>query len=184
MKIEQRKSDLKLLKSLSNWDMKLVKKIPKLKQIQKKFFNDLINENIYFWDYGFMLEMERIYLTYLYNNLLEEKLFVGYERECERIKLCINLLDIIQGKEDPAHLVLDKSVKTVEDIINHDNNHWELKKYVNIRNAKRFLCDELINKWLKGYSNLSIITISHLYEIKAWYLYHKMRINWMKGWWS
>lgn len=184
MKIEELKSNLKLLKSLSNRDMDLVKKIPNLKSLQKKFFNELINENIYFWDYGFLLRMEQIYLQYLHDYLLKENLFVGCERVCERIQTCVKLLDIIQSKNTPAHLNYNKN-DSIEDIINNRNDKWELKKYVNIRNACRFLKEDVINLWKnREDKDWSVINQSHLYEIKAWYLYHKIRVDWMQGWWS
>lgn len=184
MKIEKRKSNLKLLKSLSNRDMDLVKKIPNLNTLQKKFFNDLINEKIYFWDYGFLLRMEQIYLQYLHDYLLKENLFVGCERVCERIQTCVKLLDIIQGKNTPAHLKINKNL-SIKELINNRGD-WELKKYVNIRNAHRFLNEGIINLWNKNKedSNWSVINQSHLYEVKAWVLYHKIRVDWMQGWWS
>lgn len=180
--IKQRVNNLKRLQKFSEGDLQFLENFQKCNKQAKRFIKDLIKLNPYFWDYGFGLEMEYSYLKELRETLLKENLFIGVERECERIQTCLNLLDIILGRKDCIKMVNSKSIfESINESIK--NTKWELIRYVNIRNAKRFLnnstFDNLMNR--EGGTNLAK---SHLYEEKAWELYHKMKTNWSRQWWD
>lgn len=180
--INQRKKNLKRLQKFSEGDLLFLENFKKCNKQAKKFIKDLIKLNPYFWDYGYGLEIEYAYLKGLRETLLKEDLFIGVKRECERIQTCLNLLDIILGRKDCIKLVNSKSIfKDLSKPIR--NTKWELIRYVNVRNAKRFLSgstfDNLMNR--EGGTNLAK---SHVYEEKAWKLYHKMRMNWLRHWWD
>lgn len=179
MKIEKRKENLKLLNSLSKDTIQMLESFNKCNKQAKRFIRDMINVNTYFWDYGYMLNLEYTYLKNLRETLLKENLYEGVERDCERIQTCLNLLDIIRGKKSSVHLTSGKTdlLKDINKSLSECK--WEVKRYVNTKNDKRF-----INISLTPKEKLNPLYIDSVYNQKAWYLYHKMKYYWMKGWWS
>lgn len=125
------------------------------------------------WDYGFLLDFECEKLK----SMAEwyEKNDYGSstrgKRVYKQLKLAVNLLNIILGKEDwwdidMSELEYCTGVPTADDFI--------VKKYVNTRNSKRFL----------GYEGTSPTDQINLREQKAWHHYHVLRFRYMRDWWD
>ena len=117
------------------------------------------------WDFGFNLEIEREMLNRMYEFYSSDKpVAVGSERVAREVKLAIKLLGIIMEE--------DSAVSWTE----IGNIHgWKLNKYVNVRNASRF--------W--HFLELEEPTIrDYLRQMKAWYLYNKLRLYRMRTWWE
>lgn len=184
-KIEKKKKLLKFLESLSDNDIQILERLNKCNKQAKIFIKDLIKLNPYFWDYGFLLHIEYSYLKEMRKTLLEEHLFVNCNRVCEQIQTCLNLLDIIQGNKSSINIILgkvnlsediDKSLKEVK---------YEIKKYVNIKNASRFIKDiKAFENMKNNAENGKALAFDMLYNIKAWKLYNKMKEYFMQNWWS
>ena len=117
------------------------------------------------WDFGFNLEIEREMLNGMYKFFSSNKpTTMGSERAAREIKLAIKLLEIIMEE--------DSAVSWTEIGPIHG---WKLNKYVNVRNASRF--------W--NFLELEEPTIrDYLRQMKAWYLYNKLRLYRMRTWWD
>ena len=134
------------------------------------------------WDYAFMLEIEQRKLK----NMIKwyEQHDYGHSVSGHRIvremKLAISLLDIILEKENFWSIDYPEGY---EFVVNHTykplpDTSFVIDKYINTRNYKRFfplLNDNAINQ--------SVCKID-LRIRKAWYLYHKLREQYMMNWWD
>ena len=113
------------------------------------------------YDYSYMLTMERemLHLMCTYHkssNLIEEN-----PRIAKEIELAINLLDIVTDAVQVLHF-------------NSKGEACIIKK-VNTKNANRFS--------EKIYNN-SPIYLDLLRKNKAWYLYNKLKYNYLFNWWD
>lgn len=113
------------------------------------------------WDYGFILDMERAALEHMADYIKNKGIHVNADRDAERIKLTIKLLDIAINNTCEFELV-DSGII-----------------YVNTRNKHRYFRKDLISE--QCYNLISNITIR---EEKAWYLYCKMREYWFRTFWD
>ena len=188
-KLEKKKRNLELLNSLSDNTIKVIQDFNKSNGHAKKFIKDVLKINPYFWDYGFLISIEKAFLTRMMNHLKEENLFVGVERECQRMQTCLNLLEIVEESKSAIRQIKDvdilECIDPITKIFNSDKIQYEVIRYVNVRNAKRYLCRNEIET-LCGIQEDSgkPFLVETVYREKAWALYHKMKAYWMKHWWS
>lgn len=117
------------------------------------------------WDFGFNLEAEREMLSKMYKFYSSYKpVAEGSERVAREVSIAIKLLDIVLEND---HAVSISGT--------NGDYAYNLTKYVNIRNAKRFgRIPNLEKNMMKD----------HLRQIKAWYLYNKLRLYRMQTWWD
>lgn len=114
------------------------------------------------WDFGFNLELEMIMLEYMYQFYSSNQpVVVSAPRIAKEINLAIKLLKIANDEDSSVELL--------------SNGEWISTKYVNIRNANRFM-----NTTYEFHT----ITKDALRQVKAWYLYNKLRYYRMWGWWD
>lgn len=125
--------------------------------------------NIYDFDFSGVIEVERHQLRRLRNDIIHYHHHVDWELDVARINLALKLIEIIS--ED---CMADYSF---------DTKTHKCRVYVNTRNCDRYMrgfgerlekSDENHREVLKGY----------LYVEKAWHLYHKLRIQYMRDWWD
>lgn len=133
------------------------------------------------WDYIYCLELEYHYLTRLRRYILKHKRFVGYNRTCERMQTLINMLDILRN--GTMIITNDGSYNPIQKDGLYDPSGivWVTKKYVNIRNAKRFV-NTTILKYLETRND--DFWKEDVYQQKLWKLYHKFRETWMRTFWD
>lgn len=120
-----------------------------------------ISKDLYDFDYSSVLAVEKHQLQRLYNSINKYRNHVDYERDLNKIKLAIKLLDIYM-EEVPLQ--------------DYDSVEWKCIVYVNTKNLSRFFPVGIV-------SNPELIKI-HLYQEKAWYLYHKVKERYMRSWWD
>ena len=121
---------------------------------QKISFNEVSLSGDF--DFSYMLDIERTKLKQFLKSWEEHN--PGDKRPIRDFKICISLLDIIEGEDDDKWL-----------------EYLNLKRKVNIRNAKRFL------RKLKP-SEDAMYKLE-LYKTKAWYLYNLIRTYKLMSWW-
>ena len=134
------------------------------------------------WDYSFMLEIEQKKLKNMikwyeqndYGNSISGPITV------KQMKLAVRLLDIILEKEKFW------SIDYPEDyafVVDHKYNplpetSFVIDKYINTKNYKRFF------SWLNDNAMKSPSWKIDLRISKAWYLYNKLREQYMMNWWD
>lgn len=116
------------------------------------------------WDFGFTLNIERAMYKKQYEFFNSEEVHCYDNKLIARdLKWVIGLLNIILHEDDAAKLV--------------DNNKWELTKYVNPKNAYRFLPKEFS-------MSDRVLALDCLRFSKAWCLFHKLKFYKQLGWWD
>ena len=121
-----------------------------------------IVKNLYDFDYSSILMVEQNQIKRVRDGIYKERIHSGWNYTVSRMDLAINLLDILL--DDGSLVVTDK---------------WEVTKYVNTRNAKRFLTDGAIERINNGY----VFLLQDLYKEKAKRLYYKVRERYTEDWW-
>jgi hypothetical protein len=113
------------------------------------------------YDYSYMLTMEREMLHLMYTHHKSSNLIEENPRIAKEIELAIKLLDIATGVIQVLHF-------------DSKGEAYIIKK-VNVKNANRFS--------EKIYNN-SPIYLDLLRKNKAWYLYNKLKYNYLFNWWD
>ena len=150
----------------------------------KDFFIDLkrwfsyykVTRKIVDFDYSSVLIVELHQLKRLYDSISYYQSSVDASRDLERIQTAINLLDIYLN-EDSAKF---NGTRSTENSIIQFNGYYTISKYVNTRNASRYL------KCVPEYSDpfIGALFKETLRKEKAWKLYYKYRSQYMRGWWD
>ena len=134
------------------------------------------------WDYSFMLEIEQKKLKNMikwyeqndYGNSTSGPMTV------KQMKLAVRLLDIILEKENFWSIDYPEDY---EFVVDHkyqplSETSFVIEKYINTKNYKRFF------SWLNDSAMKSPSWKIDLRIRKAWYLYHKLREQYMMNWWD
>lgn len=123
------------------------------------------------FDYGYMLDCERIMLRKMHDFFSEESMLCDKDDIARHIRLAINLLNIILAYDDSLVMEYNDSSEC-KDVIRDAS--FRITIYVNTRNATRFLKYNINNPILEN----------ELRKEKAWYLYHKIRFNYLRNCWE
>lgn len=128
------------------------------------------------WDYAYMLEMERVKLEYMAKYFTESRIAEHDWAVARDAKICIRLIDIIIGN-DSSYVMKDNEKKPFME--------WDLVeiKKVNLKNAKRFLSKERIDRY-RDNPRMKVYLKDDLRIEKAWNLYCKIREYNMRSWWN
>ena len=128
------------------------------------------------WDYAYMLEMERVKLEYMAKYFTESRIAEHDWAVARDAKICIRLIDIILGN-DSSYVMKDNEKKPFME--------WDLVeiKKVNLKNAKRFLSKERIDR-NRDHPRMKVYLKEDLRIEKAWKLYCKIREYNMRSWWN
>lgn len=134
------------------------------------------------WDYSFMLEIERKKLNNMCNWYLNNNYgtAVTGKRTYRQMKLAVNLLDIILGNDDWWTIDIDRPLIIDGKYIGREDSDILLTKYVNLNNYQRYL-PYLRQESIDRNPNLWSV---ELREAKAWYLYHRLKCQYMRTWWD
>lgn len=140
---------------------------------------------VYDFDYTGILEVERHQIERTKRAIIKFQHHLYWKRDVERMNLALKLLSIAMEEDSISKKV--SGDHWMEKIEGKDLWEWksdakyEATKYVNIRNALRFS-----KMPLEHYTDSDIkgLNLDHLRVEKAWYLYHKCREYFLKGWWD
>lgn len=137
------------------------------------------------WDYGFLLELEKAKLTNMLEYFKTSDIIIEDDKKeiIKYIKLSIKLLDIVMTEAN-EYLELVASGKFETDNSTGyttliEPNVWKFHKYVNLKNANRFVNKEKI-EFLKNNELLK----ADVYQEKAHYLLYKIRLYKEYTWWD
>lgn len=157
----------------------------------RRFFNNItrwfsylpVAWRVYDFDYTSILAMERHQIMRVRDSIVRYRHHVNWHQDVASINLALKLLDIIE-EDNGADLIGDDYLIFNKDhtITFNPDCRWQLDKYVNIRNARRFYPE----MELECYENTNdgAIYRGHLRVEKAWHLYHKLRLYKLRGWWD
>lgn len=144
-----------------------------------KLFKTLLKS--YPWDEGFLYDLEKAKIEEMRKYHERVQRFEGVEYTIRDMKICESLIDIFTGKRDLFHY--DGDIK----FIKNEDGHYELKKtddfkyhcdvYANTKNMNRFVHDEKLYDFYINHPD-------ELYQLKAKYLYHKIRYDNDGSWWD
>lgn len=123
------------------------------------------------FDYGYMLDCERIMLRKMHDFFSEESMLCDKDDIARHIGLVINLLNIILAYDDPLVMEYNDSSDYKEVI---RDASFKITVYVNTRNAARFMKEGISHPILEN----------ELRKEKAWYLYNRFRYEKMREWWE
>ncbi|WP_455967515.1 hypothetical protein [Bacteroides fluxus] len=142
------------------------------------------------WDYGFLLEMERMKLRQMEEYFKGRNTFVGIEYVQRDLRICLRLLDIVQEKDDlnielsPLKFVpfRDKEGRKLYKAEGASELISYRKLYVNTRNTNRFTKFDFANPKLDEIQDM--MYKENLRKEKAWSLYNLIRTYRMFAWWD
>lgn len=133
------------------------------------------------WDFGYMLEMEKQMLKQMQEYHSNSNITVDNPEIARQIKWAIKLLNIAD-ETDSAWRSSGPLFKDNNGVVgrNPEYKSW-LTTYVNTKNWKRFITfpDEL---HIPDWSNIHMQ--DHLRQMKAWYLYNRLRYLHCFWWWD
>lgn len=125
----------------------------------------------YPWDYSYNNDILRCRLVEQYEYFKKSEIAERNDYTASRIKLAINLYDIMNDDVTAGYL-LPKSIK---DFLIGEHN-YVATKYVNVKNAERFVPKEILEIYTKY--------PTFLYEEKAHNLFWKVIMNYSRDWWD
>ena len=153
------------------------------------------------WDYGFLLKLERKKLQRMARYFSESEIAESDAATASELTLCVRLLDIILDKErfrdtwsdevskhHRTHTIKNADGKTYTLSFEHTGMIPDFPKYVNLRNAHRFMPPASFPKPQSPSQEEAKYWHEHFKEdlrtAKAWHLYHLIREYRMFGWWN
>ncbi len=146
-----------------------------------------VSRRIYDFDYTSILQVERHQLARVRDSISSYQNHLNAKRDIERLNLALRLLDIIE--EDGCSEYVGKALEFVRrrdnenlyEIVQAADSYYKIPVYVNYKNALRF-CNR--NLSLFQDSKDGALWQSHLRVEKAWHLYHKLRLYFLRTWWD
>ncbi len=152
--------------------MKIFKVIGNMFKVAKYAFRSpkkyrVIEEAIngYWFDYGYLYNIELAKLIEMRDTFKEKGLSSDNEKYVRQMDLAIKLLRIVTEECDYFHF-------------DWTNGGYVCDVKVNLKNAKRFVKDEeVMDFYTERYPH-------ELYLLKAQYLYHKLRFYFEQYWWD
>jgi hypothetical protein len=129
----------------------------------------------YPWDYAYTYDILRARLVEQYEYLSKSDIAVGNEYRASRIKTAIKLYDIMIGEDTAGHFEIvtpqERQETQSKDVVKYIQT-----KYVNTRNAHRFLHPTVI----KNFGSYT----EYLYEEKAHRLFWRIMAENSRDWWD
>lgn len=175
--------------------LKDIKKIGSFKEkfrefrgwVEYHFFNKNFKElhkvvmKTYPWDESYLYELEKAKINEMCKYHEKQKRFVGWENAVRNMKICMKLIDIYLGKVDLFHYDGNLTYTKLDDgnyeMGTTPDFKYNCDVYVNTRNVDRFCKNECEKKWMIEHPH-------ELYQQKAKYLYHKIRLECDGAWWD
>lgn len=140
-----------------------------------------ISRRIYDFDYSSILAVERHQLERVRDSIAHFHNHLYADRDIEHINLALRLLDIIEENGCAEYHGKEMAFNDDDTVWLDPEGYYTLPVYVNARNAKRF-----INHEPSYYADPKIGALhkDRLRCEKAWHLYHKLRLYFMRSWWD
>ena len=142
------------------------------------------------WDDSFLIELESAKIEEMIDYHQRTQRFKGVEYVIRDMKICLSLIEIFLGKRNTFHYTgklefvnADKETEKelgeegLLEIKESPDFKYHCDVYVNTKNASRFIQNEKNRKWYIEHPH-------ELYELKARYLYHKIRYYKEQEWWD
>jgi hypothetical protein len=120
------------------------------------------------WDYGYTYEILKLRLVEQYEYFKVSNIAEGNDYVASRIKLALNLYDIMMGDNPAGHIEFSDPKSIIP-----ENPKYVSTKYVNTNNANRFVDCEDIN-----------IIQEFIYEEKAHRLFWRIMLENSRQWWD
>lgn len=127
------------------------------------------------WDYGFTYDVLRARLVEQYEYFKKSDIAVGNDYRAGRIKLALKLYDIMVGDDSAGHLEIMTPQERLKSV-NNSGLKYVQTKYVNTKNAIRFVHPEVIDTY-RAYP-------MYLYEEKAQRLFWRIMQENSRDWWD
>ena len=135
------------------------------------------------WDFGYLWDLEYAKIKEMADYLEKSNRFVGVEYVVRDMRICLSLIEIFSDKRDLFHfdrrLLNDEKCNggvTVK-AVGIPDFEYKCHVNVNLKNINRFVDDKDKQKWY-------IKCPYEFYELKARYLYHKIRREREMKWWD
>ena len=134
------------------------------------------------WDEGYLLDLEYAKIKEMRDWVKKKGRHDDVDIVVREMNLCLSLLDIVRGKKETFHFdgkLLSEPVEGEEGvyrIVESPDFKYVCDVKVNTRNIDRFVKDEKVKEYYLKH-------LGDLYELKARYLYHKIRAYKEEGWW-
>lgn len=141
----------------------------------------------YDFDYASILEVERFQITRVRDCLSKYSGHVGWERDVQEMNLALKLLDIIEEDGCSERVGKPLTFERIEGtelsrLVEDPKEYWTLPVYVNTKNSRRFW--PALDPQKFEDPRAGNLWKDHLRVEKAWYLYHKLKMQYMRGWWD
>lgn len=133
------------------------------------------------WDFGYMLRIEKQMLKQMQEYHKQAHIIEDSPIIVRQIKWALKLLNIADGTESAWHCSSDGLYIKNNGIVGRNPNYksW-ITANVNIRNWKRFW--KIPNNQKPDLTNP--LTQDYLRQLKAWYIYNKLRMYYLQTWWD
>ena len=135
------------------------------------------------WDFGYLWDLEYAKIKEMADYIEKSNRFVGVEYVVRDMRICLSLIEIFSDKRDLFHfdgkLLNDEKCNRGVIVKAVGIPDFEYKCHVNVKlkNINRFVDDKDAQKWYIKYPH-------EFYELKARYLYHKIRREREMKWWD
>lgn len=140
-----------------------------------------VTNRIYDFDYTSTLAVERHQIMRVRDSITHYHNHLNADRDIERLNLALRLLDIIEEDCCAEYHGIEMEFNYYGTIWMDNKGYYTMPLYVNIRNARRFSgmdpCYYTAPKTGDLYK-------SHLRVEKAWHIYHRLRLYFMRSWWD
>lgn len=149
------------------------------------YFN--VCRNVEDWDYTSILAVERHQIERVRDSIAHYHNHLTADRDIERLNLALRLLDIIEedgcceriGK--PLNFIECKDKEGLYELEDDPESYYTIPVYVNHRNAMRYSTRDMS---CYTESKTGAMWQSHLRVEKAWHIYHRLRLYFMRSWWD
>ena len=135
------------------------------------------------WDFGYLWDLEYAKIKEMADYLEKSNRFVGVEYVVRDMRICLSLIEIFSDKRDLFHfdgkLLNDEKCNrgVIVKAVGIPDFEYKCHVNVNLKNINRFVDDKDAQKWYIKYPH-------EFYELKARYLYHKIRREREMKWWD
>jgi hypothetical protein len=133
------------------------------------------------WSYDYLLAIEQRKLQEMARYFKKSKLTTDWERQSSECALCVKLLQIVREQDQPMKSWLKANYNPETILETKDRTFKPFKVYVNTTNYKRFMPKGKLNapnEILQDFWKIE------LRKMKAFHLYHKIRLEHMMSWWD
>lgn len=147
------------------------------------YFKVLIN--VYDFDYFSILEVERHQIIRVRNNIAKYQNYEDFHRDVQRMDLALKLLDIIEengcSELNGPGFITKPCNNGLSELVPDSSSKWTIPVYVNTTNSERF---HKVSKDNFEDPRIGDLMKDSLRIEKAWYLYNKLRLYWLRSWWD